>query len=310
MKRWIVPALAAWALLTLALVFGDDALLPGRAFRALWNFGHVVYFALITALLLGSPWLRRRSAPLQWTLALGLSLLLGGMIEVLQIGTARSADVADLLRDLTGTLLVLAFWPGLQGARAPGRMLLRALAAVALLWTLKPLAMVLIDEYSAARQFPVLADFSAPFELSRWQGDAGRERIRDPRIADHPLLRLKLRPAAYSGVDFTDFPADWRGYRVLRIDLYLPGDSPLSVTLRVHDRKHERGPNAFDYSDRFNRSFRLQPGRNRLTVPLDDIRRAPAGRELDLSRIVHLGLFAAGLKAPAELLLIGIRLVP
>jgi len=302
-------ALAAFAGLSLLLVFGSDEAIPGRSFRALWNLGHVAYFALISLLLLQLPGLKRAGRGRRWGLLLAVTLLLGGLIEYLQLGTARTADWMDLLRNFGGTLLVLAFWPGVRPRRPLLRGLCGLLALAWLAWAAWPLATALQDERAARRQFPVLADFTAPFELDRWGGDAGRRIVADPALASGPLLQLALQPRDYSGAGLKWLPADWRGYRRLRIRLYLPGEEPLGLTLRIHDRAHERGPRAYAFSDRFNRSFRLRPGWNELLIPLGDIRAAPARRAMDLSQIADLSLFAAGLKQPRLLYLQRIELL-
>ncbi len=308
--RWhLALPLATLAVLTLLLVFGDDALLPGRAFQAFWNLGHAVYFAFITWLLLHWPWLKRQPCWLQWAVPLAVTLLIGGTIELLQIGTERTADVMDMLRNLGGSLLVLGLLPVLPSERKAWRWPLRLAALALLLYLLLPFIQVLYDDAMARRQFPVLADFAAPLELSRWQGNADYRLARPPN-SDEPALAITLKPGvAYPGVSLKHFPGDWRGYRELRVRLYLQGSEPLSLTLRIHDRAHETGPRAFEYSDRFNRSFRLQPGWNELTVPLEDIRKAPTRRAMDLSQLVDLSLFVTRLKQTRILYLQRIELL-
>lgn len=66
---------------------------------------HVVGFAIITAaILLNLPRLGRLPAA-------GLSLALGGGIELLQAGLGRSASLPDLAADLVGIALVAVLWP-------------------------------------------------------------------------------------------------------------------------------------------------------------------------------------------------------
>ncbi len=295
--RWrLLLPLAALAVLSLLLVFGNDRVLPGRAFQAFWNLGHVAYFALITWLLLHWPWLRRQRPLMQWLLSLMVSLVVGGIIELMQIGTERTADPWDVLRNLSGSLLVLMLIPVLPPDRKARRWPLRVAALVLLLWLMMPMARVLYDDAWARSQFPVLADFSAPFELDRWQGNTDYRLTRLPD-QDQPVLAITLKPGvAFPGVSLKHFPGDWRGYRQLHLRLYQPGPEPLSLTLRIHDRAHETGANAYAYSDRFNRSFVLQPGWNDLTIPLDEIKNAPVGRDMDLSRIVDVSLFAVAVK--------------
>ena len=295
-RNSVVLVLFGLGALSLLLVFGDEEILPGRAFRAFWNLGHIAYFALFAWLLLQWEGLRRQALWQQWLWVLLASLLIGGAIEVLQIGTRRSADVMDILRDLSGSLLVLAFHPGLPGSGRRLRWGLRGLVLALLLWESMPFGRAMIDTVFSWRQFPVLADFSTPFETDRW---SGRARLKVVETEDgRPRLQMTLLPGDYSGASLKDFPGDWRGYDTLGIDLELPSNASLSLTLRVHDRQHENGPHAYEYSDRFNRSFLLHPGHNRLQIPLEQIRQAPAGRDMDMERIVDVTLFASSLKTP------------
>ena len=300
------PALSGLTVLSLLLVFGGDEILPGRAFRAFWNLGHIAYFALIAWLLLQWDALRRQSRWRQWLWVLLASLLIGGVIELLQIGTRRSADLEDILRDLGGSLLVLAFYPGLLGTGRLLRWGLRGLVLLLLLWELVPFGRALIDTGFALRHFPVLADFSTPFEIDRWSGGAKLE-IVEPEDG-RPALQMTLLPGDYSGASLKDFPGDWRGYDALVIELDLPSEEPLRLTLRVHDRRHESGPRAYAFGDRFNRSFLLKPGFNRLRIPLEQIRQAPAGRSMDLGHIVDVTLFASRLKATRDIVVFSVRL--
>jgi VanZ family protein len=295
------------ALLSLLLILGSDEALPSRAFRAFWNLGHVGYFALIAGLLLQWPGLRRQAPWRQWLLVLLATLLIGGTIEILQIGTRRSADWMDLLRDFAGSLLVLAFHPGLQGGRALLRKGLRLLVLALLLWEALPFGRALVNTVATRQQFPVLADFSTPFELDRWSGGADRRIV---EAEGRRLLELTLRPGAYSGVSLQDFPADWSGYGSLVIELEQPSPEPLRLTLRIHDRLHETGPHAYDYSDRFNRSFVLEQGRQRLRIPLQQIRKAPSRRLMDLRALMDLSMFAMDLPRPRKLRILTIRLEP
>jgi len=80
-------------------------------------------------------------------------------------------------------------------------------------------------------------------------------------------------------------------------------DHPIELVLRIHDRRHNE-----DYADRFNRSLTFQPGINAFRIPLDEIRAAPAGREMDLSAIERLSVFAVAPEAQLSLYLLELRL--
>ena len=107
--------------------------------QVLLDIGHIVYFVLFAGLL--SRWgpVSRMSLAWQWTIILVVTLLLGVSIEFMQHGTARTPDTGDVLRDLTGSFLVLVF--GSLGSKlqpARWRLFLQFSALVLLLVQLWP----------------------------------------------------------------------------------------------------------------------------------------------------------------------------
>ncbi len=60
-----------------------------------------------------------------------------------------------------------------------------------------------------------------------------------------------------------------------------------SLVIAIYDAQHTN-----DYADRFNQAITISPGVNHIDIPLDDIRQAPVGQELDLSAIRAIRLFA------------------
>jgi hypothetical protein len=74
------------------------------------------------------------------------------------------------------------------------------------------------------------------------------------------------------------------------IDITNPDKRPLALTLRVHDLAHDN-----QASDRFNRNLLLAGSRRQILVTeLDEIERAPVGRQIDLSRIAGVIVFGGG----------------
>ncbi|MDJ0806776.1 MAG: VanZ family protein [Gammaproteobacteria bacterium] len=274
----------------------------------LWNAGHVAYFALLAYLLLSVKRIARLSQAMRWVMVLSLTLLFGVLIEVSQIGTRRTPDVLDILRDMTGSLLVLAFhasspsWKTLQwGLRG-----LRVLLVIILLIMLKPLMISLLDESIAKVQFPVLADFSTPFEMNRWEGDAARSRLRLTALNERNAMLVKLTSRRYSGVHLKYFPGDWRDYRMLILTLYNPQPKAMRVTCRIHDARHVEGVQR--YSDRFNQTYTIQPGLSSIEIDLEVVALAPRARRMDLAKIKGLGIFASSPDTPGAVYIQEVRL--
>ena len=267
-----------------------------RSSKEVWNLGHIGYFALLIFLLARIPPLQRQPLWRQWLGLLLFSLLLGAGIELLQYGTTRSPDLGDISRDMAGALLALAFHPRLSRFKTCSyRSIARALALLVLFIHLLPLTFALLDEMIARQQFPVLGDFSTPFELWRWDGGADR-RVVD--LEAGRALEVGLKTTRYSGAGLAYFPADWRGYQTLNLVFYNPDDKPLRITLRVHDRRHEQGPRAYATNDRFNRAYLLAKGWNKISVSLKQIEHAPRGRLMDLSQISDVSFFTTRLRQP------------
>lgn len=285
----------------------DDQVSPSRSFKEMWNLGHVFLYALLVYLLLG--WKPIRLAPImaRWAGLLTLTLLLGVLVEWLQLGTSRSSEWLDVLRDLAGALLVLSFTTLPERASIWLVAGLRGVALGLVLLLCAPLLTVLVDEYQARSSFPVLADFSGIFEESRWSGNASRELV--DMVGRGRLMRVEMGTQTYSSVSLDYFPGDWSGFDSLQAELHLPDEPALKVTLRVHDVAHGRGPDRMAFDDRYNESFILDPGWNLIRVPLERLRQAPVKREMDLTEIRNLRLFVAGLQTPRILYVGTVKLV-
>ena len=292
--RLSLTALAALLLLGLMLLGpqpgGDRALATPRWLMAAWDMGHVVLFAVLGSLLgLATSRFRALIAPRQLLLLALLGLLFGGLLEALQWLLGQDASADDLRRDLVGVLLVAAFaWPG-AGLPARARRTLRVLTLLLLALESRVLGLALVDEYRMARDFPVLAEFSAVGTGSRWSSGV-RQRIADDRW----VLQVPLTDERYSGSGLVHLIRDWRGYRtlVLRLRVFLPspGSDGAVVHLMVRDR--DTTARGAPFADRYNGELAVTSGRwTTLRIPLAAIRKAPSGRVLNLAEIADVTLF-------------------
>ncbi len=289
------------------LFWGDTGVAPARSVQDFWDIGHIFYFALVAFLLLKTKWIARQSLAMQWLVILSITLITGTLIEVAQYGTDRSPDTGDILRDITGSLLVLAFTASSRQAGAiPWGLLWKSTAVIILLIQLKPLLVSLIDETIARNQFPILANFETPFEVERWSGNAQRFQESPAGLHAEGFMKLNLTARKYSGTFLKYFPGDWRGFHALRLKLYNPDTEAVSVTCRIHDYQHAIGEQ--QYMDRFNQSYLLTPGFNDIKIELEAVAAAPKGREMDLSRIHRLGIFISAHAKPRTLYVQEVRL--
>jgi hypothetical protein len=192
-------------------------------------------------------------------------------------------------RDAAGALSFLLFaYPSPPGLAQARKKILTALVVIA---ATLPLQGALLHSFNIHRDFPVLESFEHRFETSGWKGTNARCSL----SADHVTygaasLKTRLLPGEYPGVELAYFIGDWRGYDVFAFDAFLEGAVPLAVTVRINDAEH-----AHTYSDRFNRRFTLSPGMNRIAVNLDEVRKAPRSRTMNMAEIVDVRLFTVNL---------------
>ena len=85
---------------------------------------------------------------------------------------------------------------------------------------------------------------------------------------------------------------EWRGFGYFAVDIFSELPEERTIVLRIHDQQHN-----WQYEDRFNTAITVASGFNRIRIPLNEIRNAPAGREMDLSAIQSVVFFAV---APSE----------
>ena len=273
----------------------------GRSFKSVWDLGHILFFFLATRLFLlhGAEGRMNKRSRFLFLKICASVFVLGGLVELIQKALGgRSVDGWDVYRDLLG---------GISAYIAPEifpivnrRFILPAigvtLLVIAASW---PFFRSLVDENIARRQFPVLADFETPFEQNRFSPGSRLQRVE--KIASHGRfsLRVQLTTATYSGASLFYFPHDWRGYRWLRFSVYNPRSQELALHCRINDALHREHGQRF--GDRFHKRFVLRRGWNDLAVSLDEVRRAPAGRTMDMQRIEGFGIFVVRQPVPLVL---------
>lgn len=304
-RLWIYGVLLA---IGSALLFvGGPDYYSSRSFKHFWNIGHIVYFALLAGLLSRWSLVFRMSLAWQWTIILVITLLLGVSIEFMQHGAMRTPDSMDVLRDMTGSLLVLVF--GSLGSKLQPvnwQLSLQFFVLALSLVQLWPLTKSLVDEAIARHQFPLLSGLETPFEIDRWTGSARVSVETKASISQGKLLKLSLTTDQYSGAALKYFDGNWASARTLKISLYNPDADPLQVTCRIHDLQHADGDE--EYEDRFNRSFRLMQGWNHIEINLNEVKESPASRNTDMSRIRGLGLFVVSLPTSRTLYIDNVQL--
>ena len=301
--------LAAIAMVCFVLFFvGGPDYYSSRSFKNFWDLGHILFFAILTYLILAN-WPERLKTTFfrQSLIAVALAIALGSMVELAQTASFRTTDLMDVARDTIGCLVALAFLvPAREKMSKTARRILQTTTVILVAMAVSPLAIAIMDEAAARNQFPVLADFETPFETGRWSGNA--DFLIDHNIHFHgkAALKVTLNTAQYSGVALKYFPGNWQGYDALQLSIYNPDPQPLRLTCRIHDHRHTLG--AQRYEDRFNKAYRVAPGWNLIRIPLAQVENAPQKRKMALNQIQGLGIFAVSLPKSRTVFLDYIRL--
>ncbi len=100
-------------------------------------------------------------------------------------------------------------------------------------------------------------------------------------------LKMELYPSDYPGLTPIIKENDWSGYNKLCFDIYNPQEK-IKITVRIDDQKVSP-----DYGDRYNESFTLEQGMNKISVPLDTLVTSGTKRNLNLKKIKGLLIFVA-----------------
>jgi len=263
--------------------------------KEILNLGHIFAFAgLIFLLLAISERFSKQTVLSQLLLAAGLSLIIGLIIEYLQTFVGRTLSWRDVWMDLVGALCAISFFsPVVCDINLKLRSGLRFAVILLTFLVTYPSLIIFVDEFIARKQFPVLADFTTPFEETRWSATMATIQLEQPEISTNKTLAVEFRPAKYSNVTLEHFPADWSKYAVLHMKLYNPEVIPVRIAIRIHDLVHTQGQQL--YSDRFTQQLALNSGWNEIQIDLDEVIKAPLTRNMDMQAIYALMLFTSDL---------------
>jgi VanZ family protein len=297
------------ALLLLFILFFISG--PGydsaRSLKHLWNMGHILFYALL-ALFIESTNKLSSNFQIQLIIILVITLILGVLIEMLQIGmVARTPDMGDVIRNIIGALVGLFFLlPSRKTLSNSRRHVVQLLVCILVLMQLVPAVRAYKDERSANRQFPLLSGFEISSEINRWTGGAPFEISHRVKKTGSASLQVMMNTDTYSGLALKYFPGDWRGYRFFQFSIFNPDNDEMKITCRIHDRQHTQGQQ--EYADRFNRSFSILKGWQTIIIPLDHVKRAPENRQMDMKQIQSVGIFSVRLPRPRTIYIDDVRL--
>ncbi len=230
--------------------------------------------------------------------ALALALL----TEVLQSFTeTRQSEISDIVHDLVGAMCGLAMFftydQQLLGKLAewrdfPRHRIIRLCVVVVLGITLVPVLGWTYAYWDRASRFPSLLKFSSSWEMKFVRTSESKLQVVVPpqgwnKSVEDKVGLVVFHPKTYPGIRIDEPYPDWQGYTSLHIEVFSELPALQLIVIRIDDLSHNN-----EHADRFNKVITIVPGLNHINISLEDIRQAPVGRELDLSAIKAVILFA------------------
>ncbi|HEU4654379.1 MAG TPA: hypothetical protein VFS47_10350 [Steroidobacteraceae bacterium] len=286
---------AALISLVLTVVFGD---LPGRGLfvGALQNSAHVPASGAIAALLLVLcrhwPLSRKWTALTRYVAVVLVTTTIGAAIEVIQGALHRDMSLEDVFHDFLGALIGAAVMHtcGWEPSSNRLRKTSLVLACVAVLIAAFPVAWSAAAYIHRDREFPFVLQFGSRLDRYFLYDCAAHSKFaKIEQMKSGSALVVELDPTCRKQIGVAEPYADWRGYSRLKLEITNTANEPIPLTIRIEDIHHNQ-----EYTDRFNQSFDLAGNEYKiLTIPLDAVRNAPAGRQMDMQHIYWINLFTS-----------------
>jgi VanZ family protein len=288
---------------------------------ALFNSGHAPLYGVLALVVLGlletirPTWQRGR----RYLEAFWIAFFAGAVMELLQWFGPRDPQLADLLRNTAGIAAFLAITASFDRRlftettrhRAAKTASLWFGAVAALCVAFLPVILAVAAVAARERALPLLCGFETVWERQHLLvNDHAELEIGKPPAAwrrdpDDLVGRVVFRPGPNSMLTLYDPYPDWTGYGSFAFTVYSELPDAVTLTLWIVDDDHLTG----DWGS-FKRKLEIEPGENRIDIPLSEIRTQARERELDMSRINKVVVYASGVERSFSLFFDDFRLRP
>lgn len=297
---------------------------PSQTFlwKAANNFAHVPLFALVAILLLRGSRIWNKAAtrtPLRhYCFAMVGVLAFALLTEALQsLSATRHPELSDVGRDLLGAICALG-WSVTgdqqmsgklaQWRKCPRSVMIRSCVMLILGLAFLPVVGWTYAYWDRAMRFPDILQFSSYWEMKFVQASDSDLQVVPPpagwgKSVEDRVGRVTFHTKTYPGIRIAEPYPDWRGYSYFQLDIFSELSRPQSMVIRIDDFHHNN-----EYTDRFNKVITISPGLNHIRIPIDDIRQALVGREMDLSAMKAVLLFAVNPPEAFSLYIDNVRL--
>ena len=298
------------ALLFALLLFAQNNLITLNSFEHAWNSGHIIAFWLWTHLMLTRwPILAARSHWQQIVISMAIVILISIAVEFIQDAMGRPFSLDDIRKNMLGWALAIFFTiPKRRYLNRIIRIGIQIIVLMAVLFELAPFGRAVIDDIIIYHQYPVLSSFETPFELERWRSNTALKIDRSIKKQGRASLKVNINHRTYTWATLYILARNWSGFGFLELDLYNPQTKEFKIMLAVNDKVYFR--NGYKHRDRFVRVYTLTHGWNPIRIPIDEIRTAPPGRELQIKDIREIAVIARQQKKPHIIYIDMIKLSP
>lgn len=298
--RWVVVACVAGVLASVLLFPFSHT---GRHWSEFFNLAHApsffLTFLLAAAIMdpasigLPSSWPRILRLGARRLLILASVLLgLGSLCEVLQQFVGRSTSISDMLANGCGLIAGMFWCLGRLTTNRKRRMAASLMTGSLLLIPSWSPGFELLECRKQHLEFPLLASFERPRELHAWYAhEATIEQSTMWHSDGSASMQVNGRTGTkHPGANFLGLVSDWHQFATLELDVFNPGDKPLSLRFSIFDRHHHHS--GHKPADRFGRVVELPAGEaTQIRIELADVEHAPANRLMDLSQLECVNLF-------------------
>jgi hypothetical protein len=278
--------------------------IPGNTFlsREINNAMHFPFFGILSLTVFGllSLYLNRMGRLQIYFSAFNITIVIGALHELSQVFGPRDADVADLIKDAAGAVTFLGFFmiydkkmtPFWQKYGPALKSILFVTAVLLIISILAPIAIWAEAYIHRDNNFPVICDFESFWETRFLKTEDAVLEIEKISFVDNgadenKAGKLTFFPVEYPGLLIEEPYPDWTGYKSFDFSVYSDLEGTVPITVRIEDSWHDE-----EYSDRFNRTFDVAPGLNEISIPLNEVQRAPSTRNMDMKKIRAILLFA------------------
>ncbi len=251
------------------------------------NISHLPAFFLFTLALFHS--LPKHYKKIRYPFVFITSLILAITIEWIQSFIGRDASLKDIVLDLIGITTALG---GIFLWQKADRPIIRScytlFVTAILIFFCYPLAIQGYSIYWQQQQFPMLGDFENKMELYLWKPQ-GKDSNNPTNIelvtsnATHGNQALRVITGGdWGGINLLSYDLDWSNYKYFALDIFNPTSEAFRFFIRIDDSDKRA---LESYKHRFNHLQMINPGMNRIKIPIHTIVIRPQSRNLNIKSI-------------------------